>query len=476
MADADPVAGAPAAGIPAVTTACDDALGDHDAVSLLAAIDAGQVHRDEVLAAAMARARVADDRLNAVAAWVRSPTSGSGPFAGLPSFIKDNESVAGLPERMGSRAVPPVPSLASSEFVVQFERLGFTILGTSTMPEFGLTATTEPLLGGPTRNPWNPAHSTGGSSGGAAALVAAGVTPIAHGNDGGGSIRIPASCTGLVGLKPSRGRLMTRQGLEHLPVAISTQGVLTRSVRDTALFYAEMERVHPSLPPIGHVTHPLAGRLRIAVVTEGMGGMTVHPDVRHAVERAAHACEHLGHAVEAIPYPATEQFGRDFLRYWALLAFAIEHGGTRLCGPGFDRRRLEPLTLGLSRYARSLAPTMPATIARLRRFAQDHARLLAPYDVLLSPVLSQPAPPIGHLAPDVEFRTQLLRLLRYVPFTSLQNVAGTPAISLPLGSSRDGLPIGVQAAAGFGREALLLSLALEMEQAFPRPRVGRVGA
>lgn len=469
-----PVPDAPAAGTPAVTTACDDALGDHDAVSLLIAIGAGEVHRDEVLAAAVARARAADDRVNAVAAWVRSPVLGEGPFAGLPSFIKDNESVAGLPERMGSRAMPPVPSLSSSEFVVQFERLGFTVLGTSTMPEFGLTATTEPLLGGPTLNPWNPAHSTGGSSGGAAALVAAGVTPIAHGNDGGGSIRIPASCTGLVGLKPSRGRLVSRQGLEHLPVAISTQGVLTRTVRDTALFYAEMERVHPSLPPvghpslppIGHVTRPIAGRLRIAVVTEGMAGMAVHPDVRHAVERAAHACEHLGHAVEAILYPATEQFGRDFLRYWALLAFAIEHGGARLYGPGFDRTRLEPLTLGLSRFARSLAPTMPATIARLRRFERDHARLLATYDVLLSPVLSQPAPPIGHLAPDVEFRTQLLRLLRYVPFTSLQNVAGTPAISLPLGQSRDGLPIGVQAAAGFGREAVLLSLALELEQAF----------
>jgi amidase len=451
---------------PAVTTACDDALGDHDAVSLLAAIRAGAVHPGEVLAAALGRAHVADDRLNAVAAWVRSPVAGAGPFAGLPSFVKDNESVAGLPERQGSRAVPPVPAPSSSPFVMLFERLGFTVLGTSRMPEFGLTATTEPLLGGPARNPWNPAHSTGGSSGGAAALVAAGVTPIAHGNDGGGSIRIPAACTGLVGLKPSRGRLVTRQGLEHLPVAISTQGVLTRTVRDTALFYAEMERVHCPLPPIGHVTRPHGRRLRIAVATEGMAGMAIDPDVRGTVEDAALACEHLGHGVEEIEYPATEQFGRDFLRYWALLAFAIEHGGARLYGPGFDRSGLEPFTLGLSRYARSLAPTMPATLARLRHFEQHYARLLAPYDVLLSPVLSQPAPPIGYLAPDVEFRTQLLRLLRYVPFTAVQNVSGAPAISMPLGRSRHGLPIGVQAAARFGQEAVLLSLALELEQAF----------
>lgn len=455
-----------------VSTYCDDALGGHDAVSLLAAIDARDVHPDEVLTAVIERARQADGQLNAVAAWALSPVLGDGPFGGLPTFIKDNESVAGLPGRQGSRAVPPVAAAASSEFVGHVERLGFTVMGTSTMPEFGLTATTEPLLGGPTRNPWNPAHSTGGSSGGAAALVAAGVTPIAHGNDGGGSIRIPASCTGLVGLKPSRGRLVTRQGLEHMPVAISTQGVLTRTVRDTALFYAEMEKVFSGLPRIGHVTRPQDRRLRIAVVTEAMPGMRVDPDVRRAVEEAALACVHLGHAVEAIPYPATERFGRDFLRYWALLAFAIEHGGAALHGPGFDRRRLEPLTLGLSSYARSLAPTMPATLARLRRFGQQHAQRLAPYDVLLSPVVSQPAPPIGYLAPDVEFRTQLLRLLRYVPFTSIQNVSGEPAISLPLGRSREGLPIGVQAAAGFGQEAVLLSLALELEEAFPRAADG----
>lgn len=460
------------AGTPMVSTYRDDALGDHDAVCLRAAIEARAVHPDEILAAAMERARLAHGELNAVAAWARSPVVGTGPFAGLPTFVKDNESVAGLPERQGSRAVSPVPRSESSEFVVHLERLGFTVLGTSTMPEFGLTATTEPLLGGPTRNPWNPAHSTGGSSGGAAALVAAGVVPIAHGNDGGGSIRIPASCTGLVGLKPSRGRLVTRQGLEHLPVAISTQGVLTRTVRDTAAFYGAMDAVYDALPPIGHVVRPSGRRLRIAVVTEAMAGMAVDPEVRATVEQAASACVHLGHAVESIPYPATEQFGRGFLRYWALLAFAIERGGAQLYGAGFDRHQLEPFTLGLSRYAWSLAPTMPATIVRLRRFASDYERRLAPYDVLLSPVLSRPAPPIGYLAPDVEFRTQVLRLLRYVPFTSLQNVSGSPAISLPLGRSSDGLPIGVQAAAGLGQEAVLLSLALELEQAFAGPAHG----
>ncbi len=446
----------------AFSTVTDDAMADHDAVSLIAAIRSGAVSADEVRDAALSRAHVADLHLNAVASWVPSPRPGRGPFAGVPSFVKDNEDLAGLPTRQGSRAVPSVPAARSSAFVDQYLGLGFSVLGKSTMPEFGLTATTEPLLGGPTRNPWNPAHSAGGSSGGAAALVAAGVTPIAHANDGGGSIRIPASCCGLVGLKPSRGRLVTRQGLDRLPVAISTQGVLTRTVRDTALFYAEVERLHCPLPPIGHVTGSSGRRRRIAVLLEGMPGLPVDAEVRDTVARAAGTCEARGHIVDVIRYPFDEQFGHDFLRYWSFLAFAIDHGGRSMYGPEFDRHLLEPLTLGLSRFFRSVASTLPATLLRLRRFARTYAELMAPYDILLTPVLSHPAPPIGHLAADLDFETHLLRLLRYVPFTALQNVSGAPAISLPLGTSAGGLPIGVQAAAAFGQEAILLELAYEL--------------
>jgi amidase len=449
---------------PSFSTTCDDALGDHDAVSLIEALRTGAVSSAEVLTAATQRARVADARLNAVADWTPLPAPGDGPFAGVPSFIKDNEDLAGLPSRQGSRAVPPAPAQRSSAFVDQYQGLGFSLLGKSRMPEFGLTATTEPLLGGPTRNPWNPAHSSGGSSGGSAALVASGVTPIAHANDGGGSIRIPASCCGLVGLKPTRGRLVTRQGLERLPVAISTQGVLTRTVRDTALFYAEIEKVHRALPPIGHITGPSARRLRIALLLEGMPGLPVDRQVQDAVEAAARTCERMGHHVEPIRYPFDEQFGHDFLRYWAFLAFAIEHGGRTMYGPDFDPRLLEPLTLGLSRYFRSLAATLPATLLRLRRFEHTYAQFMARYDVLLSPVLSHPAPPIGYLAADLDFPTHLIRLVRYVPFTAIQNVSGAPAMSLPLGMSQDGLPIGVHAAAACGGEATLLALAYELEE------------
>ncbi|MCX6433659.1 MAG: amidase [Actinobacteria bacterium] len=449
----------------------DDAMGDHDAVGLIEAMRSGNVHADELSAAALTRAHAVDERLNAIVAWAGAPISNPQPdaavFAGVPAFVKDNENLAGLPTRHGSRATPATVAASNSPFIDAFLGAGFTVLGKSSMPEFGLTASTEPLLNGPARNPWSNGHSTGGSSGGSAALVAAGVVPIAHGNDGGGSIRIPASCCGLVGLKPSRGRLPVDAGLEGLPVAIVAQGVLTRSVRDTALFHAVAETPHATLPPIGHVTGPSATRLRIAFTADAMSGMPVHPDVVAVVDRTAVLCEGLGHHVERIPFPFGEQFGRDFLRYWAGLAFATEYGGRQMHGPAFDRHLLEPLTLGLSRYFRSVAVRTPASLRRLRAFGDEYARLLGSYDILLTPVLAHPAPPIGYLAPDLPFETHLRRLLRYSSFTAIQNVAGSPAISLPLGTSVDGLPIGVQAAAGVGQEAMLLGLAYELEEAAP---------
>ena len=445
----------------------DDALGDHDAVGLINELRTGSVHADELTAAAIARAQGVEHRLNAVVSWAPQPAPGAGTFAGVPSFVKDNENVVGLSTRHGSRATPRSAATVNSPFVESFLAAGFTVLGKSSMPEFGLTASTEPLLNGPARNPWNTEHSTGGSSGGAAALVASGVVPLAHGNDGGGSIRIPASCCGLVGLKPSRGRLPLDPGLDALPVGIVAQGVLTRSVRDTALFYATMDDVSPDLPPIGHITAPGTRRLRVAVITEAMSAMPVAPDVAETVTRTALLCESLGHHVEHIAFPFPEQFGHDFLRYWAGLAFVTELGGRRMYGPEFDRTALEPLTLGLSRYFRTVAARTPASLKRLRAFGDEYARLLAPYDVLLTPVLAHAAPPIGYLAPDLPFETHLIRLLRYSSFTAIQNVAGVPAISLPLGMSSDGLPIGVQAAAGYGQEALLLGLAYELEAAAP---------
>lgn len=337
------------------STYSDDALGSLDAVGVIEAVATGAVSATEVRDAALARTEMARVPLNAVAAMADSPQQARGTFAGVPTYVKDNEDVMGLPTSHGSRATSRAPKQAPSAFVTHFEQLGFTILGKSTLPEFGLTATTESLAYGATRNPWNPDHSTGGSSGGAAALVAAGVVPIAHANDGGGSIRIPASCCGLIGLKPSSGRLIARPELEKLPVQITTQGAVTRSVRDTALFYREMEKLHQELAPIGHITGPNKRRLRIAVVDEGMAGLPVDPEVRATVQRTGDLCSDLGHNVEFIGFPIDEQFGRDFLRYWAALAFSIRFGGKRAFGPDFDSTKLEPFTVGLG----GLFPTSP---------------------------------------------------------------------------------------------------------------------
>jgi len=447
-----------------IDVSSDDALGDHDAVGLIGALARRSVSAQELRSAATARAVRAQKALNAVAYWVPQPLPSDGTFSGIPTFVKDNLDLADAPTRFGSRATSSRPVRSEAKFVKNLQELGFTILGKTTMPEFGLTASTESLACGPTRNPRNPDFSSGGSSGGAAALVGARAIPIAHANDGGGSIRIPASICGLVGLKPSRGRVADSEAMKNLPVLISAQGILSRSVRDTALFFAEMEKIDPRLPPIGHIKAPSGRRLKIGVVSEGLPGLPVSSDVQAAVRNAAKACAALGHHVELIANPITEQFGRDFLRYWAALAFTIGIGGKRAFGPDFDRTKLEPFTNGLSGLFKHVAVRTPGTMLRLRRFGDEYAASTAAWDVVVSPVLSHAPPPLGYFGPEVDFSTHLTRLLRYASFTAVQNVAGNPAISLPLAVSSDGLPIGVQFDASFGQEATLLELAYELEE------------
>jgi amidase len=244
-----------------ISAYCDDVLEVKDGIELAALIAAGEIQASEVVEAAIARAQSVNPALNAIAtetfAQARSQPNEpkAGLLAGVPSFIKDTDHVKGVPTLMGTRALPNKPADVSSNFVEQFLSVGLVSLGKSTLPEFGLTATTESAATGSTHNPWNPEYSTGGSSGGSAALVAAGVVPLAHGNDGGGSIRVPAACCGLVGLKPSRSRLADTAGAKKMPINIVCHGVISRSVRDTAAFYAEVEKHYRNtdLPEIGLV-------------------------------------------------------------------------------------------------------------------------------------------------------------------------------------------------------------------------------
>ena len=453
-----------------VSAFTDDALGRDDMVGLLERLERREVSAAELHAAATGRAHAVNAELNAVMCWVDEPAVGvatDGALAGVPTVVKDNEALAGHPTSDGSSATSTRPAAASSPWVAHALALGLSPVAKTALSEFGLTATTETLRNGATRNPWNVARSTGGSSGGTAALVAAGVVPLGHGNDGGGSIRIPASCCGLVGLKPTRGRLPDIA--VPVPVDITVQGVLTRTVRDTARYYAEAERTYPvaDLPPIGLVEGPSATRLRVGLVTVPPMGLPVSDEAVAAVQSTADLLSALGHEIVEVAHPVDDSFGPDFLRYWGLLAGLIRVAGLVDRRSGFDGSRIEPFTRELASVAREQAPLMPGTLRRLRALARDHESVYDSCDVLLSPVLAHEPPLLGYLGPDVEPRTHLLRVLRYVSFTPLQNVSGSPAISVPSGLGGAGMPLGVQLAAPFGHERRLLELAFELEAAAP---------
>ncbi len=441
-----------------VDVTADDAIGASDATELLARVARREVSAAELREAAEARAWAADEHVNGVVRCIApgphldAPMPADAPFAGLPTLLKDNETLAGYPALSGSC-------------------LGLDPIAATTLPEFGITASTESSRHGATRNPWDTERSAGGSSGGSAALVAAGVVPIGHANDGGGSTRIPAAVCGLVGLKPTRGRLPDALGVERLPVQITAQGVLTRTVRDTALYYAHADRLSPApgLPAIGHVTAPGTRRLRVAFCVTGSRGLGIDVETVDAVRDAARLCEALGHDVVEVGPPVDDRFATDFLRFWELLAFLLHRGGRTIYGRDFDPSRVEVVTRGLSDRMRRHPEGLPGALRRLRAMARTHEPLFADHDVLISPVTGHPAPPIGALGPDVAFRTHLVRLIRFCSMTPVQNVSGSPAISLPLGRTAQGLPIGVQLAARFGHERTLLELALALEEAAPWP-------
>ena len=459
----------------------DDALGTKDGVELAALVAAGEIQASEAVEAAIARVRKVNPALNAIVtetfeqARSRHKIPAAGLLAGVPSFIKDNEHVKGVPTLIGTRALPKKPADVSSRFVEQFLSVGLVSLGKTALPEFGLTATTESHVTGPTHNPWNLDYSTGGSSGGSSALVAAGVVPLAHGNDGGGSIRIPAACCGLVGLKPSRGRLADVEGTEKMLIHIVCNGVISRSVRDTAAFYAAVEKNYhnPDLPEIGLVQHPGKNRLRIGLFTDTPHNTSSHTDSVEVTVQTGKLCEDLGHNVEKIACPFKAQIMEDFIIYWGMSAFFIHHFGKMILDTGFDKNQLEIWTLGLSRFFRKKFLKAPFSIRRLKRFSKQYENIFSDYDILLSQTLSHAPPKIGYIGPEVSFETHFERIRQYVAFTPLQNTAGDPAISLPMGFSRNGLPIGVHFAAAYGQEKRLLELAFELEEARPWPLIGQ---
>ncbi|MFE1512207.1 amidase [Streptomyces sp. NPDC058726] len=453
----------------------DDALGDHDAVGLAQAIRRGEVSAAEAARDASARVRAVEDRLNAVQVHLDIPVHGSGSggaLAGVPTFVKDNTDFQGLPTGHGSLAFAPRAARRHAPFTRQFLSTGVTVLGKTRLPEFGFSPTTEYEAGEPVRNPWHTGHSAGGSSGGSAALVAAGAVPIAHANDGGGSIRIPAACCGLVGLKPTRGRMVANAQGRQLPIDLVTDGVVSRSVRDSAAFLAAAEQHwrNPKLPPVGLVEGPSDRRLRIGLLVDSPNGVRSDDDTREAVTETARRLERLGHTVEPVELSIDPHFTDDFLTYWGMLSFLIGVTG-RTLGTDFDRRRMDSLSRGLREsYARDWRTT-PGVLRRLKRTRLAYAAAFRGLDLILSPVLAHTTPPLGHLSPTVPYATLIERLVNYVAFTPVNNVVGTPSISVPATHTNpDGLPIGVMFSGRPGAERKLLELAFELEadQAFRR--------
>lgn len=452
----------------------DDALGDLDAVGLVAAIQQREVAATDVVDAAIARVEQVDGRLGAVAyadfdrARAEARDLRGGFFAGVPTFVKDNVDVAGMPTGSGSDSYEAHPIRRDGDFARMYLATGLLPLGKTQLSEYGFSASAEHPRLGAVRSPWNPEHTAGASSAGSAALVAAGAVPLAHGNDGGGSIRIPASVNGLVGLKPTRDRLAQDKLMREMPLRIVADGVLTRSVRDTAAFFRESEKVYRALalPPIGDITRPGRTRLRVAVVTTE-AGVAASPEVAELTLATARLLEDLGHTVEHVDSAASDSLADDFLLYWSLLAMSIVASGRRQHGRGWHPENLDNLTTGLARHARRHLHRLPGAILRLKRSRRHTARMYADHDVVLSPTLVRETPRIGWLDPTQDYDTILAHLLEWVAFTPVQNVTGEPAISLPLATTAAGLPQGMMFAADLGREALLLELALELEEARP---------
>lgn len=461
----------------------DDALGYDDATALAARVRSGELSPVELVEAAVERCEHVDPALGALVftdfdraredARRVADSRISSPFAGVPSAFKDAVQVEGAPMRLGSPAIPDAPALRDGGYARTFRATGLIPLGITAMPPFGWTAATERQGGLVTRNPWHTGRTSGGSSGGSSALVAAGALPIAHANDGGGSIRIPAAVTGLVGFKPSRGRHTEEKFSRRMPIPIVCQSVVSRSVRDTAVFLTAVEAGHRpvGVPPVGPVAPAPSGRLRIGLVEQSPAGGPTDAATLTVLRETARRLADLGHEVVPTEPPVPAGFREDFIAYWGLLALSTSASGRGLFDPAFNAAELDPFTIGLARMARRNIASLPLHLFRLERARRQFDEKFGDVDVYINPVVAHETPEVGYLDADLPFETHLERVSNWVTFTPLQNIAGSPAVSLPTGHAPDGMPVGVHFSARRGQDRLLLELASEYEAAYPFARI-----
>jgi len=402
-----------------------------------------------------------------------------GPFTGVPFLLKDLlASYAGVRMTSGATFLHDFVPDHDSELVTRLKRAGLIIIGKTNAPEFGLMPTTEPRLFGPSHNPWDVSRTTGGSSGGSAAAVAAGLVPMAHGNDGGGSIRIPASCCGLFGLKPTRARNPLGPDYGDIFSGLVVEHALTRSVRDSAALLdatsgpdvGDPYWVPPPVRPFLQEVGADPGRLRIAFTTTAATGVPVHSDCVSAVRDAAQLCSNLGHeVVEAAPEVSGDLVTQMFVTLWSAgCAWTID-GMAFLTGRAATPDQFEPLTWALCEMGRQQsASAYLVAVAVLQRVSRDIGHFFVNHDVWLTPTLAEPPVPLGTFDSPPENPLQgLARAAEFIPFTPICNVTGQPAMSLPLFWNADGLPVGTHFIGRFGDEATLFRLAAQLEAARP---------
>ena len=477
-----------------------------DALALADAVRQGDVTATELLELALARLEAVNPQINAVVHLMEEDARRAaedpkeGPFVGVPFLAKDLASMyAGHPTSAGSHFMRDYVVTWDSELVSRVHATGVSVFGKTNTPEWGLQPVTEPELWGPTLNPWNLERSPGGSSGGSGAAIATGVVPMAGGGDGGGSIRIPASCCGLFGLKPSRGRTPTGPNRGQFWRGASVEHVLTRSVRDSAAMLdathgpdpgAAFEIPPPTGPWLAEVERDPAP-LRIAYTTIPCVDTEVHPDCIDAVADAAALLESLGHEVveDHIPIDG-DAFARNFLTVVAGELGADIGEASLAVGRRPRRHELEPSTWALGLISSALsAQQYAASLRQMEVMARDVGEFFEQYDIVLTPTVSVPPPPLGTIGPSPAERTQLKILgmfgsgrlikaaglidqaaksaLDFIPWTPVYNITGHPAMSVPLYWSEEGLPIGVHFVGRFAREDTLFRLAGQLERARP---------
>ena len=457
----------------------------HDAIGLAGLVRAGEVSPDELLDAALARAGAVNPQLNALIVDLEGEARAAikaglpnGPLTGVPFPIKDiTVKMAGVPTGAGSRLFAGRVYDYESALIGSYREAGLTLFAKTNTPEFGLATVTEPVANGITRNPWSLGHTCGGSSGGAAAAVASGIVPAAHASDGGGSIRTPASCCALFGLKPSRGRIsMTPDGDGWGGLAV--QHALTRTVRDSALLLdigsgaraGDLYHVPPPASPFLDACRRDPGRLRIGFTTRALIHGELHPECVAAVTEAAKLCEMLGHDIEEAALDVDfvgMAVAANTLVCTAVVANLEAEAEAR--GRPIDEGEVERLTWMIyqdnkSKTASEFVLAQQAINAVLRKFAAAMAR----YDVLLLANNGSPPVPVGYIDTNAaDLSDYADRLYRFLPNTQPFNVAGMPAMSVPLHWTPEGLPVGVQFAAPVGDELVLLQLARQLEAARP---------